>query len=481
MALRVRGAPQLATLSRACHILRPHRQVTTATGSIDVATETDLKSSSALPASEGSVSFAPLKVAWKPRVSTQKVAVEGSRLFASSNDPLKHTLDDVGKFFQLDGSTPAFEKVFYHTGFCGDLVTERQQKLKTSAMMVRKSGVQLRDELLQLEEQGRLGNSPGSVPGMVLQGDRGVGKSMVLNYVIACMETAGWLVAVMPHAADWTLGLGAKSLQFANEAYRVTDPNHFSDLPPELQESNLYEQPEATAHFLVSFYLSQREKLATIPVKGEERREHYATCAMDPSKGPTLADMLAPYVRDDRNGFAEFPIPVRPMHDLLAELQLVTEYPTLLVIDGWNRWHYMATSCHWRSKVPLHAQQILAPSLLGENLSYGAGMARGAMLCSLTYGGARQAKIPRALRRHIPPPHDFVRPNTLPEDVRTALRTVMPYKHSEVQAALEFYALTGHCQNPALDAQLRTGELGSKISMLSAGVADDVYKLCEQM
>ena len=87
MALRVRGAPQLATLSRACHILRPHRQVTTATGSIDVATETDLKSSSALPASEGSVSFAPLKVAWKPRVSTQKVAVEGSRLFASSNDP----------------------------------------------------------------------------------------------------------------------------------------------------------------------------------------------------------------------------------------------------------------------------------------------------------------------------------------------------------------------------------------------------------
>ena len=57
----------------------------------------------------------------------------------------------------------------------------------------------------------------------------------------------------------------------------------------------------------------------------------------------------------------------------------------------------------------------------------------------------------------------------------------MPYKHSEVQAALEFYALAGHCQNPALDAQLRTGELGSKISMLSAGVADDVYKLCEQM
>ena len=450
----------------------------TLTEAVDIATEADLKHSNVLPAADGSnVSFSPMKVAWKPRPSTQRMAVETSRLFCASN-PLQHTLDDVGKFFQMDSDTPAFENIFYHTGFCGDHNTERQQKLKTSAVMVRKAGVRLRDELLELDSSGRLGGSADAVPGMVLHGDTGVGKSMVLNYVLACMETAGWLVAVFPHAADWTLGLGAKSCQFANEAYRVGDANVFSDPPPELEGSYLYEQPEASAHFLISFYLSQRDKLATIPIKGEERKAHYA------SKGnaePTLADMLGSFVRDDGNGFADFPIPLRPMYDLLAELRLVTEYPTLVVVDGWNRWQHMATSCHWRSKVPLHAQQILAPSLLGEDLSYGASMARGAMLCAVTNGGSRHPKVPRAARHHVVPPHDFERPHTLPGGIRKALRGVGPYTQSEVQAALEFYALVGHCRNPALDTQLRTGELAAKVGMLSAGVAGDVYTLSEQM
>ena len=111
----------------------------------------------------------------------------------------------------------------------------------------------------------------GAASGLVLHGDAGVGKSAILNYVIAALDSAGWLVAVMPHAADWTLGLSARSMQSPNEAYRVTDSNFFSHVPPELEGSALYEAPDATANFLISFYLSQVRAHAAAPAQSPPR------------------------------------------------------------------------------------------------------------------------------------------------------------------------------------------------------------------
>ena len=476
----MRGAARARSAARLPLAPPLSRASTSAADSIDIVTEAELKRDAALPMAEGShVGFAPLKIDWKPRSSSsQKVAVETKGLFCASNDPLEHTHSDVGKFFQLDSSTTAFEKVFYHTGFCGQSTQERQQKLKSSAMMVREPGVKLRDELLALDRKDRLA----SASGMVVNGDMGVGKSMVLNYVVACMQSAGWLVAVMPHAADWTLGVSAKSAQWPNEAYRIADSNFFSHVPPELEGTDIYDNPDATANFLLSFYLSQRDKLAQIPIKGAERKAAYADVASDPALGPTLADMLGKFVRDDYDGFSDFPFPARPMYDTLAELRSVTEFPTLLVVDGWNRWDQLCTSCVWKTKRPLHAQQLLAPSILGGgSLEYGESMARGAMLCAVNHGGARAPGIPPRQRKYMNPPLDFTDRHGLPDDILKAVRPVKAYSPTEVQRALEFYALAGHAQNAALDAQLRTGELATKVGMLSAGVAEDVYRLCEQM
>jgi hypothetical protein len=486
--------------------------------SFDIAVEADLKAKTLLKDSEeGTVAFAPTKVAWKPRPTcapslilhllpgldwmhciitafaalvahsppyilachrgTQKVAVETSRLFCASNDPLQHTEADVGRFFQLDDSTTAFERVFYHTGFCGEQVEARAQRLKTSAMMVRAPGVALRDELLQLDASNGLGGASG----LVLNGGVGVGKSSVLNYTIAALHSAGWLVAVFPHAADWTLGLSARSAQHANEAYRIDDPNFFTQVPPELEGSELHESPDASAHFLISFYLSQHEKLSAIPIKGVERRKHYADAATDPSVGPTLADMLRAFVSDTHNAFSEFPMPARPMYDLLAELQSVTEFPTAMIVDGWNRWDQMATSCRWRSRVPLHSKELLVPSLLGADFTYGAKMQRGVMLCATTHAGAKPPGVPRALRKRVPPPQDWHDPHSLAPDTRQAVRMVRPYSRTELQNALDMYALLGHLRNAELAEQLRTDELATKVHMLTAGVAEDVFRVCEQM
>jgi hypothetical protein len=70
-------------------------------------------------------------------------------------------------------------------------------------------------------------------------------------------------------------------------------------------------------------------------------------------------------------------VPLRPTFDFLAELQLVTDLPVLVGIDGWNLMRGMATSRHWQKPTPLHASELLVPSILGT-LDYGAGMANGA-------------------------------------------------------------------------------------------------------
>jgi len=94
---------------------------------------------------------------------------------------------------------------------------------------------------------------------------------------------------------------------------------------------------------------------------------------------------------------------------------------------------------------------------------------------------ARTPGVPLALRKHIPPPHDFHRPHSLPRELQALLRTARPYSPLEMQRALDFYALTGHIANKGLEAQLRNGELKIKLGLMTAGVPDDVFKLCEQL
>ena len=445
---------------------------------LDVATDVDVKSNAVLQEDDegGAVAFIEKSRAWKTRPVSSRA--DTSTLFCASNNPVDHTMEDAGRFFQIDGSTNLFD-IFYHNGYCGENVAARSQQLKTSAMLVRRPGLMLRDELLALDSAGGLGDAAG----MVVLGESGVGKSMVLNYVIAAMQSAGWLVAIMPHAADWTLGFSGRSAQAANEAYRVGDPSFFSHAPPALEGTALHENPEASAHFLLSFYLSQRDKLATIPIKDEERRAHYASAAADPAVGPTLADMLAPVVRDSYQAFSDFPMPVRPVHDLLRELQSVTEYPTLLVVDGWNRWSQMATSCQWRTKRPLHASDLLVPSMCGGDLGYGEGMARGVMLCATTQNGGSPPGVPGRLRKYYPPPPEFHRPHKMKEEPKFhgRVREVGPYRLDELQATLEFYALTGRMANPAIDGQLRTGELATKVRLLCGGVGEDVWRIAAQL
>lgn len=155
------------------------------------------------------------------------------------------------------------------------------------------------------------------------------------------------------------------------------------------------------------------------------------------------------------------------MYDFLAELQLVTEVPTMLAIDNHNLWEMMASSCRWHTKRPLHSSELLIPSMLADMHGYGRQMANGVMVCATSRGGGVRPKgVPQALRKHYPPPHDYSKPRTLPAATRDLLREVPPYGPAELQRALELYALTGHLQNAELQSQLRTGELSTKVSLV---------------
>lgn len=138
-----------------------------------------------------------------------------------------------------------------------------------------------------------------------------------------------------------------------------------------------------------------------------------------------------------------------------------------------------------RSKRPLHASGLLVPAICGGDLSYGEGMARGVLLGATTHGGAKPPRVPLRLRKTVPVPPDFQKPDSVARaDSRFKggrLRTVPPYNNREVQAALEFYALSGHMTNAGLGEQLRTGSLATKVHMTTAGVAEDVYKISQQL
>jgi hypothetical protein len=215
----------------------------------DVAGPQDLKGGGAGVSESGGVLLVDKTLSYRA-LQTPEDGVRASlrHAMASSDEPLQHTEADAACFFSLERSR-AFRSLFYHAGLCGRMRQERE--LKTAAAMVRREGLALRDELLW--RAARSPDQPHSLcasSGLVLTGERGCGKSWTLNYAAAACEAAGWLVVLAPWAADWTLGVGARSAQAANEAYRVTDPEFFGTPPPELKGSELYDSPDASIGFL---------------------------------------------------------------------------------------------------------------------------------------------------------------------------------------------------------------------------------------
>ena len=228
---------------------RPVLQSATVT---DVAAPQDLKAGRSSAVSQtGDVLLVNKTLTYRalqPAEGGVRTSLRGA--LASSDEPLEHTAADATKLFSLERSA-AFASLFYHTGLCGKMRQERD--LKTAAAVVRGEGLALRDELLwRAARAPEESHSLRASSGLVLTGDRGVGKSWALNYAAAACEAAGWLVVLVPWAADWTLGVGARSAQAPNEAYRITDSEYFGPTPPELSGSALYDAPDASIGFLQS-------------------------------------------------------------------------------------------------------------------------------------------------------------------------------------------------------------------------------------
>ena len=577
---------RVATRARAPRLLSTAAAASSRHAVVDIAAPAD----TANVTEAGNVLLVEKHLSFKPLEPKPAVRVDATGLFAASDETLAHTAADVGKYFQFEPPTVA--GLFFHSGFCGPDTQRRQ--LKTAATMVRASGLALRDELLGLERDGRLGETAA----LIVDGARGVGKSSLLNYAAAACHEAGWLVVAVPSATDWTLGLGGRSCQAANQAYRCADGERFNDLPSALQpvegsravlvgglpahdeaairsffagievervewvagESaaadgsaadeavvtlrteldvaealerdgeeappvgggvgggmgahcvsvspqprgapegeaalpwrHLYEQPDASMHLLLSTYLAHRAKLEALPIKCAARAAHYAERAAAQHGGaPTLADILRPVATDEYKCFSDFPLPLRPVHDFLCELQTVDAMPVLLLVDEWNRWDQMTSaraaidpqSTAARSVddvAPLHARELLVPHMLADAHAYGGRMANGLMLCGITHDAATPPAVPQPLRKRWPQPHPWHRPAALPAELRAALRPVPPYSPLELQRTLDFYAHVGHLRDPALERQLADGRLAKKVHLMTAGVGADVYKLCEAM
>lgn len=63
-------------------------------------------------------------------------------------------------------------------------------------------------------------------------------------------------------------------------------------------------------------------------------------------------------------------------------------------------------------------------SPLGVRSHHPPNLLAGMMLCAVTRGDARPHRVPKRLRKFIPPPFDFSNPSSLPEAMRKAIRKV---------------------------------------------------------
>ncbi len=238
-------------------------------------------------------------------------------------------------------------------------------------------------KLKLMEDDGLKGGKPDRV---VLTGERGVGKSVILNQAVIHARKKGWLCLFVPNAFDHSHG-----------------GMYVEPLPG---KSGLYDNTTMSASLLRGFYQAHRKEIDTIPIKDVALLEKYnkhitkfqgkwdLALKVPGREDLAFTDMRAIILGDDfdedeygpdRELLADFDfLSLQPktlgdlvrmglaFHDFsgAAVLDLVSELreldqegmPVLFAVDQMNTWEHM-TPYQYRDHY-LHARDIAVPKAL---------------------------------------------------------------------------------------------------------------------
>jgi hypothetical protein len=229
----------------------------------------------------------------------------------ADDDPPSHPLQDAARL--LPEGCPALAAEFEHSGTRRLLIRDAFLRLRGTVMG--KEAPELLTVAQSLAAAAAPATGPPGAPpakvkhlaSLVLEGDAGSGKSVLLAQLVAAARSAGWLVLYIPRGRSLT-----ERSSFARHG-----------------DSASWDTPEHAKSLLLALDAAHGATLATLPRKSASQAGP-ASAASAPAG--VLRDLVAAGTAPTATAAAV----VDAALTMLAELALVTDVPVLFAIDELN-------------------------------------------------------------------------------------------------------------------------------------------------
>eukprot|EP01088_Endostelium_zonatum_P010600 TRINITY_DN240_c1_g1_i1.p1 TRINITY_DN240_c1_g1~~TRINITY_DN240_c1_g1_i1.p1 ORF type:complete len:658 (-),score=136.52 TRINITY_DN240_c1_g1_i1:36-2009(-) len=251
----------------------------------------------------------------------------------------------------------------------------------TEIFLFRKPAYEAISRIQKRLEEGFSGDNEA----IMLVGERGSGKSITMNQIVLWARRNGWLVLWVPNGEAWT--------------GRDKDPEIDNRIKRGVHKYHLFEQPHVAQRWARNLIKAHKTQWKNCRIKGtyEENIDFVFKPAHHDKTKPTLEQVI--------KGSPQVPATLYDLLDFAAnntyhaceaiqlfrrELNMVTEYPILIAIDGYNRLHDGSPMFFdpdiegfWPAK--LHAQRLVLSHIFGDPKDHG--LINGTMVCSMTNSG----------------------------------------------------------------------------------------------
>lgn len=265
------------------------------------------------------------------------------------------------------------------------------------------------------------------VPGFVLDGERGSGKSFALQQVVQFARESNWLVLYVPHARAWCY----------EAPYVMRSP---------IDESK-FDIDVFGVELLEKFLLCHGTQLSAVPLRGNYGDRYYPASLDAKPKSAAEFDPATLTLRDlVENGIKDEDLACTAVVDLRAELALVTEFPVLIAVDEYNTW-FAKTVFGFEGKDVLPGDLSVVAALRdvgADGLPAARRLANGLFIAAVT--------------ENYPSRFDFKKQ----ADYRALRRTMRAYSKAELASIVAYYNQVAFLHDKPSESELAYFRLMTK-------------------
>lgn len=270
-------------------------------------------------------------------------------------------------------------------------------------------------------------NTKKDVPGFVIDGERGSGKSFALQQIVQFARESNWLVLYVPKARAWCY----------ETPYVMKSP----------VDETKFDIDVAGVELLEKFLHCHGAQLSEIPLRGSYGDRYYPASLRAKPKSVAEYDPSTLTLRDlVENGIKDEDLACTAVVDLRAELAQVTEFPVLIAVDEYNTW-FEKTVFGFEGKEVLPSDISIIDALKdvgAEGIPESRKLANGLFIAALT--------------ENYPSRFDF-RQQVNYRALRTTMRT---YTKEELESIVAYYNQVSFLHDKPTESQLAYFRLMTK-------------------